>query len=746
MSDTDFSKRLESVRESLGHLFGSNVLSGGGGSEIREAASGLPVLDAELANLAEAADPTRATEGKVTALEAIIEKFGRPVAFIKNGEFEDLPAPWTHFNVGEIRHYLEGAIPSVGRVELISPGGRTTVHLGSGFVVGEGLLMTNRHVAQLFVTGVGSGSRLAFVPGRTGAIDFGREAGFDKFNLAGTLRLTGVKMVHPYWDMALLQMDGMPVGMKALTLSTKAPDDLLGRDIAVMGYPGRGNDRRPEAVALEAELYGDVFGVKRMAPGRVKKRSIIESFANAVSAMEHDASTLAGNSGSAIFEALTGHVVGLHFAGITLRANYSVPTFELARDQRVWDAGVQFSGVVSTQNEWEPLWEFAGAFKGSGGKPRPRPVPASVPGGGPGGGGGGGSVPAASLGGDTATWTIPLTISVRVGGGGMPPVVEAGSGGTPIPLPGDAGEEVVTALESFQIPIMYDGLDTREGYKADFLNLTDGDVPLPVLTAKGEKAVVVPESGSAELKYHHFSVFMHKKRRLALFTAANVDWRKASRLVNGKKPTRKELTGLAEGVSEQWVTDDRIKETEQLPDVFFTKDNKAFDKGHLVRRDDVAWGKDFEDMQIANGDTYLTTNCSPQVKEYNQASHGDYNWGELESMIERETKAEKVIIFSGPILDPQDRFFTGLTETGPTKVQIPQRFWKIVVARKDADALAYGFILDQDLKKVPLTEKFEEFVVEEDWKRFQVPIELIEDYLYGLVKLDWCKKRDAFET
>jgi hypothetical protein len=44
-----------------------------------------------------------------------------------------------------------------------------------------------------------------------------------------------------------------------------------------------------------------------------------------------------------------------------------------------------------------------------------------------------------------------------------------------------------TAEESFQIPIIYDGLDAREGYKANFLNLLGvAQVPMPVLTAKGE--------------------------------------------------------------------------------------------------------------------------------------------------------------------------------------------------------------------------------------------------------------------
>src|SRR5262249_52405439 len=133
-----------------------------------------------------------------------------------------------------------------------------------------------------------------------------------------------------------------------------------------------------------------------------------------------------------------------------------------------------------------------------------------------------------------------------------------------------------------------------------------------------------------ELKYHRFSVVMHRGRRLALFTASNLDWRASQRTINGKKPTRSQLSGLADGQIEQWVTDWRIPKEHQLPDLFFTRDNGAFDKGHIVRRDDVAWGKTFEEIQKGNGDTYHTTNCSPQVAGFNQSARGEDNWGDLE--------------------------------------------------------------------------------------------------------------------
>ena len=45
---------------------------------------------------------------------------------------------------------------------------------GTGFVVGEGLLMTNRHVAEMFTEGLGEGG-LRLQRRATAAVDFKRE-------------------------------------------------------------------------------------------------------------------------------------------------------------------------------------------------------------------------------------------------------------------------------------------------------------------------------------------------------------------------------------------------------------------------------------------------------------------------------------------------------------------------------------------------------------------------------------------
>jgi DNA/RNA endonuclease G (NUC1) len=97
----------------------------------------------------------------------------------------------------------------------------------------------------------------------------------------------------------------------------------------------------------------------------------------------------------------------------------------------------------------------------------------------------------------------------------------------------------------------------RDGYREDFLGAS---LPLPGRQAFGETA-------SAELKYHHFSVVMHRHRRLALFTAVNIDGRSAT------KPRRD---------SDRWIIDPRLPREEQTGEDAY-RDN-PLDPGHLVRR------------------------------------------------------------------------------------------------------------------------------------------------------------------
>jgi endonuclease G len=53
------------------------------------------------------------------------------------------------------------------------------------------------------------------------------------------------------------------------------------------------------------------------------------------------------------------------------------------------------------------------------------------------------------------------------------------------------------------------------------------------------------------------------------------------------------------------------------------------------------------------------------------------------------------------VLDPSDEVFVGVGEGGTVlRAKVPQRFWKVIVARVETGLAAYSFVLEQDLAAV----------------------------------------------
>ena len=286
------------------------------------------------------------TPSEMLGLEAIVLPRNRPVAFVRGESYDDLDGPWVSLNDDVIKKRIASLLPLIGRVEV--PSSPILPYAGTGFVVGQGLIATNRHVAQLFSQGRGLTIRY-----RAGdaAIDFKRQIDAPDDDRTAYLSVRAVEMIHPYWDMALLRVDGLPTD-RMLRLSVKSPEELLDRNVVVIGYPAR--DERND-VALQDRIFNRTYNVKRLQPGVIRARAKIQSFENTVNALTHDASTLGGNSGSAVIEVESGEVVALHFAGEYLKANYAVPMHELARDSRV-ASRLNFEGTLPPTNDWAPAW------------------------------------------------------------------------------------------------------------------------------------------------------------------------------------------------------------------------------------------------------------------------------------------------------------------------------------------------------------------------------------------------------
>ena len=293
-------------------------------------------------------------------LEAIVMPYYRPVIDIIGDKMQtgQLTSTWQQLGEDQIRSKIEGCFPSVGRIDA-----KGVPYGGTGFVVGDGLIMTNRHVALLFAQGVGT-SAVTFQDGhsRSTSIDFYHELGQ---NTSDSLTIEDVLMVHPYWDMALLKVGGLDPRRKPLLLSVDDPASLAERSVVVVGYPGFDPYGDDDYQRKQNRVFRGTYSVKRMQPGLLKERELVESYEREVNALTHDCSTLGGNSGSAVLMLPNSpedpiEVVGLHFAGAYLHANYAVPTIDLAQDSRVVGKEVNFAGETDLRHDfYRPLWESA---------------------------------------------------------------------------------------------------------------------------------------------------------------------------------------------------------------------------------------------------------------------------------------------------------------------------------------------------------------------------------------------------
>jgi endonuclease G len=212
------------------------------------------------------------------------------------------------------------------------------------------------------------------------------------------------------------------------------------------------------------------------------------------------------------------------------------------------------------------------------------------------------------------------------------------------------------------------------------------------------------------LKYHNYSVVLHKERRFAMFSAANVDGGNRYAL---RRPT------------DNWRYDPRIPRAAQIGDFYYTKNR--FDRGHLTRYEDLEFGSGVTEAVQSALDTCHWSNCTPQHAEFNERQS---LWQGLETHILEDSIRNDIFkaqIFTGPILDEGDPVWSKYPE-----IQYPTRFWKIAAAVNSKDELfAAAFILDQSdviarfgieaVGEIPFTA----------FKTFQVPITEIEQ-LTGL--------------
>jgi endonuclease G len=566
---------------------------------------------------------------------------------------------------------------TVGRVHIRDQFARRG--FGTGFMVSPRVMMTNNHVLRDAASA------------RFSQIEFGFQNGVD-----GQPRPTHVFDLQP--DALFLTDAPLDVTVVAVSATSRATGDIVAVGLAEFGFNRLSGQQGKILLGENINIVQHPAGEPKQLA--LQQNELVDRFETF---LHYRGDTLPGSSGSPLFNNQW-EVLGLHHSGVPERDPQGRV---LTVDGALWDSSMGEDAVHWVANEGIRIssiltWlEVQAALLGDAGRalvreiaeagpapedtaaapvvvraaPNPVPAPAPTPTPAP------APAPESQDAQREVSVTVPVTITVRVG--------TPDGGGEPHPEP-------VDLQEAISIDPDY---STRAGYDPGFLGVP---VPLPALgVAQRAEAATNTQAAAGRddtvLDYHHYSVVMHRARRLAWVTAVNIDgasWRDIRR------------------ETDRWIFDPRIAREVQLgPDMYASND---FDRGHLVRRIDATWGPDDQVAKVANDDTFHFTNCSPQHKDFNQ---GSALWAGLEKFVLDQAKADqkRMTVFNGPVLLADDPWYRG--------AQVPLAFWKLMVVGAPGGALsAAAFLISQrELVEMELHEAA--FVPE----TFQVPVSSISE-------------------
>jgi len=288
------------------------------------------------------ADPRAVlSPGEASALEAVVRTDGtRPSLLVRGGAADPqhpLAGDWSG-TIATTSAAMRLRCRAVGRIEPADATART--FFGTGWVVdsGAGLVLTNLHVVEqmwqrLSHLTVRTTTGFRFVEGAF--IDFAAESGStasDRFRVVEAVvpGIEGQGLTR--LDAAVLRIeptaDGQDVPQAIPVVAD--PDGPRG-DLAsfcVIGYPAAplwsgGEHEGIDWGWVNATLFGNRYGVKRLAPGIAHRPLGTIEHDERRWVFGHDPTTLAGNSGSPVVSWLDPEpaAFGLHFAGASLRTN-----------------------------------------------------------------------------------------------------------------------------------------------------------------------------------------------------------------------------------------------------------------------------------------------------------------------------------------------------------------------------------------------------------------------------------------
>jgi len=218
---------------------------------------------------------------------------------------------------------LKDAYQATGRIGYAQEGVPSVEDyaFGTGFLVSDRHVVTNRHVHGLY-------GHYLLDKTDPGGIEFVAEKDKDASDF---VPFNGdVPLLLPGLDIAIYTLARPVTNRAPIALNTIQTEDLLARDVVVIGYPDTHNPKNPEVLAVVEE--DPIFAVKRLSQGQIFRHSTDtdtplgvetsvsenESSNFLMPAICHNASTMGGNSGSPLLDIKTGQLVGVHFAGFKI--------------------------------------------------------------------------------------------------------------------------------------------------------------------------------------------------------------------------------------------------------------------------------------------------------------------------------------------------------------------------------------------------------------------------------------------
>ncbi len=526
-------------------------------------------------------------------------------------------------------NYLErGATvaKAVCRIAMRDAAGRPQGH-GTGFLVAPGLLITNNHVLP--------------------------EAGWAARSFAE-------------FDFALDAGD-RPLPVKLFELDPEAfflTDGPLDFSLVAVRTPGRGGEELgafgylPLIAQVGKVVEGEWLTIIQHPNAEAKKLCVRENrlLDRTDDVLWYSTDTMGGSSGSPVFNN-DWQVVALHHSGVpetdrtgqilTTRGTVFDPAIDGESDIKwIANEGIRVSRIMATVRERAGDHPLRQAFLSA--TPQAVAAPVTIR-------------PAVAT---EASRTQQLLLTVEVA---EDRTLKLLGGGPPPPMP----EPVEDA--AFDAPFDAD-YAARRGFDPAFLG-AKVKVHLPTLGANAANAA--PLLGAPKqnvLHYHGYSLVMHAARRLALYSAANVDF---ARRFSLRRP------------ADVWRSDPRILADHQLGEFYYRRNQ--FDRGHLTRREDMEYGATRQVALQWAADTCHFTNCAPQHSRFNQNRE---TWQGLERHLLEDSmdRADfRATVITGPVLAADDPVW----EKFPA-IPYPLRFWKIAVALTAGGKLfATAFLLDQ---------------------------------------------------